>query len=518
MKRRLLPALSGVLSLAVSVTAFPASAGGGGETSWMPGSFGLGIHWTAGVARDMSADPKAWGAAEWNAVVDAFDTEAFAETVKACGAKHIIFTLTHALQQMPCPNAALDRLMPGRTAARDLIGDLLASLAARDIKLILYYNHSCNNKDDPPWKEACGYNAIVDAQTMAAFTANICSILEEVSKTYGPRLAGFWFDSGSTVNRVNGQEFSWTNFVSAARAGNPKLAICVNREMNGHKQYCGELCDYAAGETERLGPFSMGGPQNGLQDHNWTCMDDRRWLWSGAWAKPYFPDYQALQSWIVSHRAARRMATLNVLIDPAGNLNPLCTNMLITAQPIGMVWSRARYNPDVFRAAPASSNTLRGLAAVFEGSRWPAASGVGVTPVAVVTDGRIPRNYHDRDAEMGFGFEPGASFTWTLANAVDVYRFNIFTKWNDGNADGFVVKKIEIRHGDAACAWEDLHAPSLRAGMDEMQSLTGGKLAVSLFNDQGLPLATNVSAWRVTFGDLENGHISIPEMELLSAP
>ena len=87
------------------------------------------------------------------------DAFAYAETLAAVGARHCIFTLTHAKQYLPFPLAELDRILPGRTAGRDLVGDLVRELHARGIRFIAYYNHSCNGNDDVEWKRACGYAA-----------------------------------------------------------------------------------------------------------------------------------------------------------------------------------------------------------------------------------------------------------------------------------------------------------------------------------------------------------------------
>src|SRR5574344_603202 len=185
--------------MAVMSVVFGARAAGPGDTSWMPGSFGVSYHWTAGIVRDNSPSPSIWGAAEWNRSVNAFDTDALAESAQQSGADYVIFTVAHALQQLPCPSARLDRILPGRTATRDLVSDLIDSLAKRNIRLILYYNHSCNGQDDPPWMDACGYNSITNEADMARFANNICGIVEELSDRYGSRVAGWGFDSGSSV-------------------------------------------------------------------------------------------------------------------------------------------------------------------------------------------------------------------------------------------------------------------------------------------------------------------------------
>ena len=112
---------------------------GRGNARWMKGSVGISAHWTPECVRsDGTSVPYA-------EMVERFDTEAFAEALKKAGAQHCIFTLAHEYQMLPCPNAALDAIDPGRTSKRDLLGDLIRSLKKRDIRFIAYYNHGCNN-------------------------------------------------------------------------------------------------------------------------------------------------------------------------------------------------------------------------------------------------------------------------------------------------------------------------------------------------------------------------------------
>ena len=134
------------MALVFAAGACALAAHGGGRADWMRGSFGISVHWTANCA---CAD----GACiSFEEAVRDFDAERFAETLSEAGARHCIFTVTHALQKMPCPNAALDRIAPGYTSRRDMLADVSAALRRRGIRLIAYYNHSCNGNDDVEWR------------------------------------------------------------------------------------------------------------------------------------------------------------------------------------------------------------------------------------------------------------------------------------------------------------------------------------------------------------------------------
>ncbi len=138
--------MRGFVMAAVAVAACAANAEAAGRAEWMRGSFGLSVHWTAQCALEDGTQ------VPFEEAVDRFDVERFADALESVGARHCIFTIAHGLQKMPCPNAALDAIDPGRTTKRDLVGELIAALGRRGIRFIAYYNHSCNGNDDVEWR------------------------------------------------------------------------------------------------------------------------------------------------------------------------------------------------------------------------------------------------------------------------------------------------------------------------------------------------------------------------------
>ena len=161
----------------------------GGRAEWLRGSVGVSVHWTAAIpAADGSKVP-------FEEAVDRFDVKAFAGALAAVGARHIIFTTAHGLQYLPMPNAALDAIAPGRTTRRDLFGEILDACAERGIRVIAYYNHSCNSPEPDSWKCACACPFPAVDRDIRPFASNICSIVRCMSERYGRRLAGWWFDS-----------------------------------------------------------------------------------------------------------------------------------------------------------------------------------------------------------------------------------------------------------------------------------------------------------------------------------
>ena len=204
----------------------------GADTTWMRrAGYGFMVHWTA------QSQPRQGAAKPYAVAVRDFDVEGFADQMKAGGAGFVVFTTSHALQYFPAPLAALDEILPGRTAARDLVADLAKTLAARGLKLVLYYH--LGSGQDPAWLAASGF-----WQTdTRRFFGNWSRIVTGVGERYGTQLAGWWFDDGMTTYYHHSPD--WRALSSAARAGNPQRVVAFNSweypsPTAFQDYYCGE--------------------------------------------------------------------------------------------------------------------------------------------------------------------------------------------------------------------------------------------------------------------------------------
>lgn len=301
---------------------------GKGNASWMKASFGISSHWTSHCVNLDGKRPA------YDEAVAHFDVERYAETLASVGVRHCIFTLTHAEQKLPLPHPVLEKLLPGRTAKRDLVGDLIAALGKRGIRFIAYYNHSCNGEDDPPWKKACGYADGVGGD-LDLFAGRICEIVSFMSRRYGTGIAGWWFDSAYSVDPrgpvntiscdLGDWRFPWASLVSAARCGNPESAVAINAGVGTHFLYHDDV-DYYAGESVAYDQDFAPPPRTGIQDHRWTCLDSPAWVFgrhicSEGFIPPRFTDGE-IRNYVRDHLDAGRMVTFNVLIDADGTVNP----------------------------------------------------------------------------------------------------------------------------------------------------------------------------------------------------
>jgi hypothetical protein len=218
------------------------------------------------------------------AVAD-FDLMGFIAAVEHAGADYVLFTSAHALQMLPAPHPVLDKILPGRTCERDLIAELADALAAKQKHLLVYYNHSCNGKQDAAWEQAVGYHA----PNKERFAQNLMEIVSWMGDRYRDKIKAWWFDSpysldtrgphNSVTTDMSGFQFPWERFTAAAKTGDPARLVTYNAGVNETFLYTTHQ-DYWAGELVDLKhpPTARYHSANGLQWFGWTCLEDRAWV------------------------------------------------------------------------------------------------------------------------------------------------------------------------------------------------------------------------------------------------
>ena len=298
------------------------------STAWFAGSFGVSVHWTS------HCKPLSGEARSYQDAVAHFDLDGFVRQLRQTGVRHLIFTTTHAEQYIAGPHPVLDYLLPGRSCERDLLGELAQRLHDERIRLILYYNHSCNNDDDLPWKKASGYlGAPLDL-----FAGRVMGIVEHMSRRYGKLLSGWWFDScysldprfpdNTVTTAMDGWQFPWEALTAAAKSGNPASVVACNAGENDRLYTTHQ--DYCAGETTSLGFLPPGPFVNGLRTHRWTCVDPPRWVHNKPdtpFAPPLYTDAELLD-FTRRITGACGAVTYNVEIDQPGLMNPQAVEQL----------------------------------------------------------------------------------------------------------------------------------------------------------------------------------------------
>lgn len=247
------------------------------DTGWFQqAKYGIFVHWT------WQTQPRTGKAKPYAQAVEDFNIPAFVAQMKNTGAGFVVLTTSHAFQSIPAPIAALDKIMPGRTTKRDLIGELADALNKEGIRLMLYYHLGAMN--DSQWLQASGF---WETDTTKFFT-NWQAIIRETGERYGNRLAGWWFDDGTTNYYY--RSAPWEKLAAAAKAGNPNRLIGFNpwtmpSATEFQDFYCGEGNRNPGGPGDLLQPGGNGhypsGTFSGLQGS--ACVTfDGDWVHMGA--------------------------------------------------------------------------------------------------------------------------------------------------------------------------------------------------------------------------------------------
>ena len=210
----------------------------------------------------------------WPEVVDNFDVTRFADMADSTEAGYVVWSATWATYFFPAPIAAVDRILPGRTSRRDLIGELAGALAKRNIRLILYYHpgHETGPENGSWWSKNW-----TSEDHKSLFFDNWCSIIAEVGERYADRLAGWMFDDDLVYYPA-----PYPRLGQAAKAGSPSRIVSYNSWIQPRGT---DFQDFQFGEgfmgDDRLPVGGQGiwpaGPMKGLQAHGCFQMDGPDW-------------------------------------------------------------------------------------------------------------------------------------------------------------------------------------------------------------------------------------------------
>ena len=277
------------------------------STDWfVAAKYGVTFHWT------VRTQPRRGPQKPFPDAVRDFDVNAFADMVKETGAGYIIFTSTHAPHWFPAPIQTIERILPGNTCQRDLIGDMADALNERGIKLILYYPGGRSEDDTRAiqWGSASGWK-----KDRTQYFNNFCDIFTEIGQRYGNRVAGYWFDF-CPFNVSHHFE----RLYKAAKTGNPDRIIAWNSWLTRKPT---DFQEYWAGEmgTDLVQPE----PHHfrDLQPHAWIVLDDG-WVHSKPDTDigPLLFTNQQLIEYVESCVAKNIVVSMNVSVYQDGTISP----------------------------------------------------------------------------------------------------------------------------------------------------------------------------------------------------
>jgi hypothetical protein len=284
-----------------------------GDASWMQeGKYGLFVHWSALSYPFYGDQPRA----QWfQKSVEIFDVKVFADAVEKTGAAWVNFTATHKGLYWPGPNAALDKILPGRTAKRDLLGEIIDELGRRGIRTLFYLHTGYNGYESDFWK-ASG----AEDNNGKLFSDNIEAILRECSLRYGKKLSGFgYIDGGLQFNYP--LDPYWEGWTRAIKAGNPSALVGFSSNRGPVPTPFSDLS-----VTDGMGRFEypdpmLIGPGRQLGDVTTAC-----WLYMDSWfsSKPMNGKFERGPSHTTEEY-------LNFFQDLDKKNIPVSINMIMTA-------------------------------------------------------------------------------------------------------------------------------------------------------------------------------------------
>jgi len=211
------------------------------------------------------AYPKSGDKKPWPGFAEDFDVTHFADAVESMGGKFVIWSATWARYLMPAPIKAIDRIAPGFTSKRDLLGELADELNKRGIQFFLYYH---TGHGEPEW-----WKHNWDPARPGLFQDNWMNVIREMGERYGDKVAGWFFDDDCVFCPSDYEALG-----AAARAGHPGRLVSYNPWIAPvftpfQDIFFGEALDK---EAVKDGLF-IDGPNRGLQSFHMRIYDGPDW-------------------------------------------------------------------------------------------------------------------------------------------------------------------------------------------------------------------------------------------------
>lgn len=196
----------GMVSAALFFAAHSAAAAErceNGLAEYMKMKVGFFVHYVWGGAYTVTVNRDGSKPLGLDDLADRFDAEGLAHDLSSMGVEYVLFTAWHASMNLLYPSAVMERWVPGHSAKRDVIRDLIKACHARNI-CVLLYTHPRDGHDLSPddqsktgWAGSGTPNpdwAKFDKQKWNDF---INEVYGELSDRYGDNVLGFYLDEGS---------------------------------------------------------------------------------------------------------------------------------------------------------------------------------------------------------------------------------------------------------------------------------------------------------------------------------
>ena len=266
------------------------------ETDWFSAAgHGIFTHYLDGLQNSAGSPNSNGRQTSWSDCVDEFDVEAYADSAAAAHAKFAFVTMMQGSRFLAAPNAVYDGYTgyaPGNaTARRDLPAELSAALAARGIRLMLYFT------GDGPWEDAQAAAGLgwPDAPASRSnvpqlFAERWADVLREYAVRYGAAVGGWWLD-GCYPTAFNYTPAKLRPYFDAVRAGNAGGLLAQNVGVRHPISRYSPWEDFTCGESNDLVEVPAARFVNGSQWHTLSFLGEA-WAAGGVrYNATYLADY-----------------------------------------------------------------------------------------------------------------------------------------------------------------------------------------------------------------------------------
>ena len=288
------------------------------ETDWLSNAgHGIFTHYLNGLQNSFGSNSQGKNTS-WSDCVDEFDTDAYAASAAAAGARYAIITMMQGDIFMLGPNALYDAYtgFPAgyATSRRDLVLDLSASLAARNISLMLYWTGDGPHENEQA-SSGLGWPAapISRSNVPLLFAQRWGAVLEVYAKRYAGAVRGWWVDGCYTY--FNYTDAKLQPYHDAIRAGNARGLIALNAGVRHPIARYSVWEDYTCGESDDFNEIPTSRFVNGSQWHELSFLGT-------AWAAPGERiTADALRTYVRAINAVGGALTVDVQLLRNGSMN-----------------------------------------------------------------------------------------------------------------------------------------------------------------------------------------------------
>jgi len=316
------------LALAVSAGVMLQGAAAQNETDWLSAA-GRGVftHYLNELQNSFGSNSQGKNTS-WSDCVDEFDTEAYASSAAAAGARYAVITMMQGSIFLLGPNALYDSFTgyPAgyATSRRDLVLDLSVSLAARNISLMLYWTGDGPHEDQQASSGLGWPDAPRDRSNVPPLFAQRWAAVQQVyAERYGSRVKGWRVDGCYTAFGYN--ETKLRPYHDAIRAGNPTGLVALNQGVRHPISRYSQWEDYTCGESNDFTEVPTQRFVGGSQWHELSFL-------GGAWAGPGVRiNSTALRTYRQAVNAVGGALTVDLQLFRNGSMNSQQVAALATA-------------------------------------------------------------------------------------------------------------------------------------------------------------------------------------------